>query len=149
MDTSEITPYLRFREHSGIWVGRFTEPEDQWVFSEIVSPSNLHPESLTNITLKTPTSLPKHELNKDKEYANVDMGKPTKNQHYKKENQQLNTAENERIGPLQWRAYQLVMNCQMVSPENIHISSSICTKQVIFRNIIYIQMNINAIIFNE
>lgn len=48
---------------------------------------------------------------------------------------QVRKAENGRGDISQGGEHQLFVQCQMISPKNIHASSIICTWQVIFRNV--------------
>lgn len=90
---------------------------------------------LSHIHKNIPAWLPKCELNQNdtKGHAKVDEEKHTRPWPYTKKYRKMKKARN-RSGYPHGRA-QLVSQCQTVSPENIHRSNLLWTKQVIFKNI--------------
>lgn len=75
-------------------------------------------------TRMTPTDTPKC-MNKN----------PIRPQPYMKNYRQLKKAGSKRGGPFRGRVHQLFVQCQMVSPENIHVRNITWTEQIIYRNI--------------
>lgn len=84
----------------------------------------------------TPIESYQHELNKDNErYTKVDGGRVRvdyRPQPYRKNYEKLKVGGNSLP---QGRVHQLVIQFQMVSPENTHTTNIIMTEKVIFRNI--------------
>jgi hypothetical protein len=77
------------------------------------------------------------ELNNDtNSHAKVGgKNKFAKPQPYTKNNKQFRNAESRRNNLPQGRSYQLIVQYQIVSPENNIHTSNIQTKEAIFRNI--------------
>lgn len=70
----------------------------------------------------SPAGLPRRELIEDdtKVHDQVDGEEPMVPQPYTKHRKQLRNA-GRRIGGLPWgRTHQLIIQCQIVSPENLH-----------------------------
>jgi hypothetical protein len=89
------------------------------------------------------TQLPKQELSKDNNGpAKVGGEKTTRPQPYTKSYRQLRDAEHRRDSLSQGRTHPLLIQYQMVSPENKHTSNIIQTEEFIFRNI-YMYLHIH------
>lgn len=65
----------------------------------------------------------------------VDEGKPRKLQLYTENVRHLRKAGRRRNKLFQGRAYCLVIQYQLISPENIHASNITKTEQLLFQNI--------------
>lgn len=110
--------------------------QDQGVCCETVPPSNVRSNTHRSHQHGCPTWSEKEATNG---HAKLDGGEPTRPQLY---------MENFRGGGLlQGRTYQLDVQDQMVSPENIR-TSNIWTQQVISRNL-YACTHMHLIIIDE
>lgn len=129
----KMIPYLRLGEHCIRGGREIAAASTSGVYFEIVSPYNVRSYTCQS----SPTWPPKCEANKHdtNDHAKLDGEKPTRHQPYRKNYRQLGKSGSRRGYHPREKHNQLVTLFQTFSSENIHTSSIIGTKQVIFSNV--------------